>query len=369
MMRKFLLFLLAILVLGSCKKENSDLPDRLYAKIETSRGVIIAALAYKKAPVTVANFVTLAEGKNTFVAKEFRGKPFYNNLKWHRVIPQFMIQGGDPLGNGSGDAGYRFVDEITDLKHDKPGVLSMANSGPGTNSSQFFITHVATPWLDGLHTIFGNVVKGQDVVDRIQQNDDIQKIEIMRIGPDAKKFDAVKVFADYFTTEADREKKQAIVDEENNKVYDQKFGPAKTQLLASFEAAKKSAKTTKSGLKYTILEKGSNIKPKSGTVVYIDYAGYLEDGTLFDTSMESAAQEMGKFDTKRAQMNGYRPLEYELGTQQLIPGFVEGLLQMNYGETALLFIPSNLAYGQAGAGGVIPPNANIIFKITLKEKP
>ncbi len=370
-MHKFSLLLLAILVLGtSCKKEATyDFPDGLYAKIETSRGEIIASLAYKKAPVTVANFVTLAEGKNTYVSKEFRGKPFFNNLKWHRVIPNFMIQGGDPLGNGSGDAGYKFKDEITDMKHDKPGMLSMANSGPGTNSSQFFITHVATPWLDGLHTIFGQVIKGQDVVDKIQQNDDIQKVEIIRVGPDAKKFDAVKVFSGFFSTEAEAQDKQTKIDVEKSKMYDQKYAPIKAKLAQSFASAKSSANSLKSGVKYSVLEKGTKQKPTSGTTVYIDYAGYLEDGTLFDTSMPSAAEDLGKYDARRAVMNGYRPIVYELGSQQLIPGFVEGLLQMHFGETAILFIPSNLAYGQAGAGDAVPPNADIIFKVTLKEKP
>ena len=190
---KLSILLFSLLSLLSCKNEQyTDLPDGLYAELETSKGTILLELNYQKAPVTVANFVTLAEGKNTFVKESMKGKPFYDGLKFHRVIPDFMIQGGDPDGNGSGDAGYKFKDEITDLKHDGAGVLSMANSGPGTNSSQFFITHLATPWLDGLHTVFGRVVgNGMETVNKIVQDDYINSVKIIRNGEAAKKFNAV----------------------------------------------------------------------------------------------------------------------------------------------------------------------------------
>src|SRR5690606_34528474 len=183
-----------------------DLRDGLYAEIETSKGTILAELYYKEVPVTVANFVTLAEGKNTFVDKAYADKPFFDGLLFHRVIADFMIQTGDPAGTGAGDTGYKFRDEITDFRHDKPGVLSMANSGPNTNSSQFFITHVATPWLDGLHSVFGQVIEGQNIVDLTRQNDIMHKVRIIRIGEDAKKFNAVKVFSDYFEQESNSQK-------------------------------------------------------------------------------------------------------------------------------------------------------------------
>ena len=196
MKKKILFVLLAVIALSSCKEDNNNLPDGLYAKLETSKGEIIVALDYKKAPITVANFVTLAEGKNDFVTNNnLKGKPFFDGLKFHRVINDFMIQTGDPLGTGSGDGGYKFKDEFSDLRFEKGGVLAMANNGPATNSSQFFITHVATPWLDGKHTIFGHVVEnGMEVVNKIQQNDYLNKVTIIRNGEAAKNSTLLKHF-------------------------------------------------------------------------------------------------------------------------------------------------------------------------------
>ena len=225
MKKKFLFVLLVIASFYSCKEEHNNLPDGLYAKIETNKGEIIVQLDFEKAPITVANFVTLAEGKNEFVTNEnLKDKPFFDGLKFHRVIADFMIQTGDPLGTGSGDAGYKFKDEFSDLKFDKGGVLAMANNGPATNSSQFFITHLATPWLDGKHTIFGHVVeKGMEVVNKIEQNDYINKVTIIRNGEAAKKFNAVKTFHDYFFVESENQKKKAAIDAENKKIYDAKY--------------------------------------------------------------------------------------------------------------------------------------------------
>jgi cyclophilin family peptidyl-prolyl cis-trans isomerase len=354
-MKKSILLLLTIILFSSCKNEHSNLPDGLYADIETNKGHIIVELHYKKAPVTVANFVTLAEGKNIFVTNEnLKNKPFYNGISFHRVIEDFMIQTGDPSGTGSGDAGYKFKDEITDLRFNGPGVLAMANNGPSTNSSQFFITHVETPWLQGKHTIFGQVVeKGQEIVNQIKQGDNIITISIIRNGEAAKKFDAVKVLESYFSEMA-REKS--------------KYAAVKQEKVVYFTDLKTKSTKTSSGLQYLITEKGTGKKPAAGTNIFIHYAGFLEDGTLFDSSMEDVSRTFGRFDASRAQANGYLPIPFQAGRKDgMIPGFIEGIEKLSFGDKAVLFIPSHLAYGDAGAGGVIPPGANIIFEIQLLE--
>jgi cyclophilin family peptidyl-prolyl cis-trans isomerase len=369
-MNKTICLLVAFVAISfsSCKDEHKNLKDGLYAEIETSRGTIIVELEYKKTPVTVANFITLAEGKNPFVTQDFRGKPFYNELQFHRVIADFMIQTGDPLGNGSGDAGYKFIDEFTDLKHDKPGILSMANSGPKTNSSQFFITHQETPWLDGKHSVFGHVVKGMEVVNAITQGDMMNSITIIRKGEDVKKFDAVKVFSDYFKADLENEKKQKIIDAENKKMYDEKYKAVKIKKLSYFDELKKLATKTTSGLKFKITQKSNGEKPKEGTMININYAGFLEDGTLFDTSNPEVAKQCGKFDEQRAMQKGYTVLPYKIGANNMIPGFIEGIKQMKFGEKAILFIPSQIGFGEQGAGDAIPPNANLIFEVEIINK-
>ncbi|WP_291152691.1 peptidylprolyl isomerase [Flavobacterium sp. UBA7680] len=357
MKKSILLLLLAVSSLYSCKDDHSNLPDGLYADIETNKGHIIVELDYKKAPITVANFVTLAEGKNEFVTDEkLKSKPFFDGLKFHRVIEDFMIQSGDPLGTGSGDTGYKFKDEFSDLKFDKAGVLAMANNGPGTNSSQFFITHVETPWLDNKHTIFGHVVeKGQEVVNKVVQGDNIVAVTIIRNGEAAKKFDAVKVFHDYFANIA---KEQS------------KYAGAQKEKVDFYASIRPKATKTSTGLEYVITEKGSGKKPAIGTQVYIHYAGFLENGTLFDSSIEEVNKTFGKFDAARAEQHGYQPIPFQAGKKDgLIPGFIEGIEKLSFGDKAVLFIPSHLAYGATGAGGVIPPNANIIFEVQLLEKP
>jgi len=368
-MKKTIFLCLMAIAAFSCKDQHSKLPDGIYADIETSKGTITVALDYEKAPITVANFMTLAEGKNTFVSDEFKKKPFYDGLRFHRVIKDFMIQGGDPLGDGSGDTGYKFKDEITDMRFDKGGILAMANSGPGTNSSQFFITHVETPWLDGKHTIFGHVVEnGMDVVNAIEQNDEIKKVTIIRKGAAAKRFDAVKVFTDFFTHEAENLKKQARIDAENKKIYDAKYKAVKEQKIAYFAALRKTATETKSGLAFNIVAKGKSKKPLAGETIFIHYAGFLEDGELFDTSIENVAAAYGKFDQARANARQYTPIPFEAGRKDgMIPGFIEGIEHLSYGDKAVLFIPSQLAYGAQGAGNVIPPNANIIFEVEILQ--
>ncbi len=354
--------------------------DGIFATISTSKGDIVVQLEYVKTPITVANFISLAEGKNSFVANEkLIGKPFYDGLKFHRVIKDFMIQGGDPEGNGSGGAGYAFKDEFTDLKHDKPGILSMANSGPKTNSSQFFITHKETPWLDGKHTIFGHVTHGMDVVNLIAQDDIIKKVTITRKGAAAKAFDASKIFSEYYFNKGEEDKKEALIAAENKRKQDSIMAVAKKEYLekfagvisakkAYFDTTKPTATVTETGLAYKITQKGTGIKPADGATFNFNYAGYFEDGTLFDSSYPDVCKEYGTFNPKRAEQNGYRPFPFVAGKKEgLIPGFIEGLDHMTYGDKAIVFIPSKLAYGERGAGGVIPPNTNIVFELEMIE--
>lgn len=335
-----------------------DPNNGIFATISTSKGDIVVSLEYVKAPVTVANFISLAEGNNPNVKVErLKGKPFYDGLKFHRVINDFMIQGGDPDGNGTGGPGYSFKDEFTEeLKFDKGGILAMANSGPATNGSQFFITHKDTPWLNGKHTIFGHVVSGMDNVNKIVQDDIMTKITITRKGDAAKKFDAVKVLAD------------DVKKEEAKKLEAQKVV---AQKAAYFAATKAKATTTASGLKYVITQKGTGVKGPEGSTIYFHYAGYFEDGNLFDSSMSKVAQAYGKYDANRDAGGGYKAFPFTVGKKDgMIPGFLEALDMMTDGEKAIFFLPSNLAYGEKGAGGVIPPNATLIFEIeTYKNQP
>ncbi len=354
---KSILLISLVTLFASCSKSYDNLKEGLYADIETTKGNMIVKLEFEKVPNTVANFVTLAEGKNPFVSEEFKGKPFYDGLKFHRVIGDFMIQGGDPNGDGSGGPGYKFKDEFhPDLKHSKAGILSMANAGPSTNGSQFFITHKETPWLDNMHTVFGEVVEGLEVINTIAADDVIEKITIVRIGNAAKKFDAVKIFKNYYSS-VEKEIKEA---EEKCK----QFYESKAKEIADLKAT---GIKTESGLIYKIIKKGYNKKPSNGNQVVIHYAGYLENGQLFDTSYEDIAQLCGKFDQNRANQNGYNGFPVTIGNLPFIQGFNEGVNMMNFGDKYMIYIPSNLGYGEQGAGDAIPPNANIIFEVELLE--
>ncbi len=303
----------------------------IYAKFTTPKGEILVNLEYEKTPGTVGNFVALAEGNLENSAKP-QGTPYYDGLKFHRVIADFMVQGGCPLSTGTGNPGYKFDDEIhPDLKHDAPGKLSMANAGPGTNGSQFFITHVATPWLDGKHTVFGSVVSGQEVVDTIEQDDEMT-VSILRVGADAEAFNAVEAFR---TFEGEREKREEREKAAMQKVLD--------EVAAGYEE-------TASGLRFNILQKGDGKKASKGDMVSVHYKGQLLDGTVFDSSY------------KRKQ-----PIDLQIGVGQVIAGWDEGIQLLQVGDKARLVIPANLAYGAAGAGGVIPPNATLIFDVELMD--
>lgn len=304
----------------------------IYAKFNTSKGSILVKLTHDLTPGTVGNFVALAEGNLENSIKP-QGTKYYDGLKFHRVIPDFMIQGGCPQGTGTGGPGYKFDDEFhPTLKHDQPGVLSMANAGPGTNGSQFFITHVATPWLDNKHTVFGHVVEGQDIVDAIAQGDVLEQLEIIRQGDDAQKWNAVEAFRVF---EGSRAKREAQLRAE---------AEAKMEKLAAgFEK-------TASGLRYQMIQKGSGKKAENGKTVSVHYAGQLEDGKVFDSSY-----------TRK------KPIEFPLGRGHVIEGWDEGIALLQVGDKARFVIPSHLGYGANGAGGVILPNATLIFDVELMD--
>jgi len=305
--------------------------EGVFAKIITNKGDILILLEYQKTPMTVGNFVGLAEG-NIENDKKGKNVPFFDGLKFHRVIADFMIQGGCPLGNGTGDPGYKFPDEFhPELKHDKSGVLSMANSGPNTNGSQFFITHKETSWLDNKHSVFGYVVEGQDVVDNIQQDDIIESVKIIRIGKSAKNFDALSSFEDgqkEFKNE--QLKKEKAVQDQLNKIA-------------------KGSKKTSSGLSYKIEKKGSGPNAKAGDIVSVHYTGLLTDGTKFDSSLDRG-----------------EPIEFPLGQGRVIKGWDEGISLLNIGAKATFIIPPNLAYGNR-AMGPIPANSILIFEVELVD--
>jgi peptidyl-prolyl cis-trans isomerase A (cyclophilin A) len=301
----------------------------IYAKFTTPKGEILVQLEHEKTPGTVGNFVALAEGNLENKSKP-QGTPYYDGLKFHRVIPDFMIQGGCPLGTGTGNPGYKFDDEFhAELKHNAPGKLAMANSGPATNGSQFYITHVPTPWLDGKHTVFGSVIEGQNVVDAVAQGDTMS-IEIIRVGAEAENFNAVEAFRNF---EGSRAKREAEAKRKQKELLD--------SVAAGFDE-------TPSGLRFQILQKGNGKKAEKGSKVSVHYKGQLLDGTVFDSSY------------KRKE-----PIDFTLGVGQVISGWDEGIQLLQVGDKARLVIPSDLAYGERGAGGLIPSNATLIFDVEL----
>ena len=304
--------------------------EGIYAKFETSKGIVLLELTYDKTPGTVGNFVSLAEGtlKNDHKGT---GEPYYNGMKFHRVIADFMVQGGCPQGSGVGGPGYQFDDEFhPDLKHNKPGTLSMANSGPATNGSQFFITHGKTDWLDGKHTVFGYVFEGQDIINNITQGDTIDSVTIERHGAAAKEWDALKAFEKFNSSGETRE--QSAIDAADK---------AMSTLV-------KGMKKTASGLYYILTKEGEGEHPPKGANVSVHYRGTLVDGTVFDSSYQRD-----------------QPLEFSVGVGQVIPGWDEGILLLNKGAAARFVIPSHLGYGAQGAGGVIPADATLIFEVEL----
>ena len=344
-MKQILFLSLGLLLTNSFFAQK--LEDGLYVQFNTSKGPITVQLFYDKVPMTVGNFVGLAEGKLSVESTQIT-KPFFNGLKFHRVIADFMIQGGDPQGNGSGGPGYKFFDEINPtLKHIGPGILSMANSGPNTNGSQFFITHKATPWLDGKHTVFGQVVSGQEVVNAIKQDDVMESVEILRIGKEAKDFDAQRSFDKVYLGLKEIEAKK-------QEQYARIAAMSKTDYNADFKARVQSVdnrpnlQQTSTGLMVVIERAGEPYKAELGAKVSLHYRGtFLANGEKFDASYDRNV-----------------PMDFNYQIQRMIPGFEEGIKMIGKGGKAKIYIPYHLAYGAQG-NPRIPPYTDIVFEIEI----
>jgi peptidyl-prolyl cis-trans isomerase A (cyclophilin A) len=328
-----LVALLAAVGAGSAAAQEQPLADGLYAEITTVRGTIVCALEFEKAPMTVANFVGLAEG--TISANGARRK-FYDGLTFHRVEKGFVIQGGDPDGNGSGGPGYQIPNETRpDLRHDVAGVLAMANSGPDTNGSQFYITMGPAAWLDGGYSVFGHVVKGMEAVTAIKQGDKMTSVRIVRIGAAAGAFTVTQQSFDAMVAKA----RVAVSDRKKN---------ARLSALASIKKQWPKLATSKSGLMQEVLKKGSGGSPSASATVSIHYKGMLLDGKVFADTTSAGAQTV------------------QLDRVQ-IKGWVEALLEMKRGEKRRLVLPPELAFGSAGYQNLIPADAFVVFEMELVD--
>ena len=393
-----LLMLFLLITAASCKEDYPDLENGLYAEFITTKDTMIAKLYYDKVPVTVANFVALAEGTHPMVDEEFKGKRYYDGLTFHRVMNNFMIQGGDHTATGSGNPGYKFTaDFSSELKHDKPGILSMANAGGfNTNGSQFFITEVPYPSLDAFnadgtlkpcdqprvscHSVFGVLVKGLEVQDSISnvktgpgnkpvEDVVITKLNIIRKGSAAKAFNAAKVFEEELPkVEAGIEEIKAEGQrkaEQEQKERDAKITAAAEDTKPLLEAYESKSKTLASGLKKYVIKEGTGAKPKTGQSAMIAYEGYFVDGKLFDSNLEAIADKYGMLNPRRKEAGAYGPTKMKISPdEQMISGFKEAIASMKVGEKAFFFIPSHLAYGERGRGG-IKPNTDLTFVLEM----
>lgn len=397
------IFALTVLLSATSCNDNgryAELGDGLYAEIITSKDTMVAKLFYDKVPLTVANFVALAEGTHPMVAEQYKGKPFYNGLIFHRVMNNFMIQGGDPEGTGRGGPGYKFGSEFdTSLKHDKPGILAMANSGGyNTNGSQFYITDAATPWLNGFdenenfkncdaprtscHTVFGEIVKGLEVADTISnvpvQNTKpiedvvIKEVNIIRNGFDARNFDAVKTWNTELPLLEEKRKKEIeearLKAEEAKKEAEAKANAAAAEMLPIFSNYKAKATTSATGLLTYTITKGTGPKVKQGDNVTVWYEGYFTDGRLLDSNRKELEEKYGKLNPQKEQMGAYAPMAMTISPDAaLFAGFKEAAANMSVGEKVFVYVPSHLAYGESGRSPVVQPNTDLIFVLEMVE--
>jgi peptidyl-prolyl cis-trans isomerase A (cyclophilin A) len=378
-----ILLLILFFSLSSCKEKYPDLGDGLYAEFVTNKGTMVAKLTFEKTPVTVANFVALAEGSHPMVDSIYKGKPFYNGIIFHRVIDKFMIQGGDPTATGSGSPGYKFGDEFDDtLKHDKAGILSMANGGPATNGSQFFITETPRPNLDNRHAVFGELVLGLEIQDTISnvktaarnkpvEDVIIEELNIIRQGFAARNFDAVKVWETELPKLEERAKQKAEEArkkaEEAQKIKAEKTEAASAEILPIITDYKSKAKTLASGLMIHYIIKGNGVKPNQGQSVKINYEGYFTDGRLFDSNRKELEEKYGMYNPRKDEGGYYGPMTMKISPEvSMIAGFKEGTSAMRVGDKVYIYIPSHLAYGENGRGQ-IRPNTDLVFIIEMME--
>lgn len=363
-----ILSLILVISLTSCKTQYPDLEDGIYAEFITNKGTMVAKLEIEKTPITVANFVSLAEGNNTMVDNKYKDKKYYDGTIFHRVMDGFIIQGGDPTGTGFGNPGYKFNDEFhPDLKHDKTGILSMANPGLNSNGSQFFITEVANPSLDNVHTVFGELIIGLNIQDSISnvpvdkkykplKDVVLKELNIIRKGKVAKQFDAPTVFKNHFAeverlVKENAEKAEAITKSSREK----------------FDTQEAKATVLESGLKYFITEKGTGEKLKQGDKALTHYAVYFEDGKLLETSKLEIAEALDAVNEKRKKADRYQPINVEITPDApVVAGLKEGIKQLSVGDKATVFIPYHLAYGEYGIRG-IPGKTNLVFEVEIIE--
>lgn len=360
-----LLLLLITFSFSSCEDKYPELKDGVYAEFVTNYGTFVAELYNDQTPLTVANFVGLAEGTNTMVDSTYQGKKYYNGLSFHRIMKDFMIQGGDPNGDGTGNPGYRFPDEFVDsLQHNRKGILSMANSGPGTNGSQFFITLKETPWLNNKHSVFGEIVVGMEVVDSLglvptekPGDKPLSPVIMEEVNIIIKGNQSIISFVEVMEN---KEKERLALQERVQRVAIDKG--------VEFVNLSETAEELPSGLKILFTEKAGGEKPAEGSKILMNYAGYLSNGQMFDTNILETAEQFEAVDEAKKGAGKYAPTLSIYSTEApLVPGFREGLLKMSMGDKAILFIPSHLGWGERGYPPKIPGNQDVVFELELVD--
>ncbi len=337
-MKKLPLISLFAVTIASCNAVPEivkDLGDGLYGHIKTDKGDIVLRLFYERAPLTVSNFVGLAEGilENSHVD----GQPFYNGLVFHRVVDDFVIQGGDPEGNGSGGPGYNFPDEFhAELRHDKKGMVSMANSGPNTNGSQFFITLTDTPWLDDKHSVFGEVVVGMEVVETIAESDSMRSVDIIRVGDGAKKFNvSQEEFTALINTILEAQRAAAL--------------ERKNAAIATIKEKWSGVTENKDGMFFEILKNGTGRAPVRGDRITVQYTIETLEGRVIDSSYSS----------------GSAPPQFVFLQDRVLPAWELAIGEMQIGEKRRVISPPELSFGTDGLEGFIESNAYVYYELEL----